>query len=237
MRPAVSPRHIGAGCLMTLMTVLLLSLTSLPGAAQRPPNPDDKPKIGSDWEKVRQNYERALRAHREQIGAIEAKERRLSDPQKRAEKITNDAVTEAKAYLKGAGKGKGLAHTAEKAASQVSTLAVLDRAQAEYLDSVGAEWGERGAERKKLQEASAALEKNIDLIRSDLAVVTETAEAISTRVRQSGVLEKAVQGEAAAKEVGERLSARWERERAALEREREQREREAGERTRGGRIP
>ncbi len=215
MRLAGRHRRIGTRGLMTLMTVLLLSLTSLPDAAQESPSPDEEAKFRSEWQTVRQNYERAIRAHQEQIGAIEAKERRFSvDPQKRAEKITKDALAGTKASLKGDGK-----------------------VQAASLDRVGAEWGSRGEERKKLQEASAALPKNIDLIRSHLAVVAEAARAMSTRVQQSGVLEKAMQGEAAAKDAGDRLSARWELERAARERAREQREREAGERTRGGRIP
>ena len=52
-------------------------------------------------------------------------------------------------------------------------------------------------------------------------------------MEQSGVLEKVARIEAGASETRERLSARWERERAVREREREQREREAGERARG----
>jgi hypothetical protein len=223
---------------MRLMTVLLLSLTFLPGAAAQPPNPDEGVQFRSEWARIRQNYEQAIRAHQEHIRVIEAKERRLSgDPLRRAETLTRDAIAGAKAALQGGGKGKGLAEAAEKALGQASTLAAMDNVQAEYLASAGAEWGTRGAERKQLQEAGAELQKNIGLIHSHLGSVMEAARAMSTSVQQSGVLEKAAQGEAAAKEAGARLSARWELERAAREREREQREREAGERTRGGRIP
>jgi hypothetical protein len=238
MRRAVSDRHIGRWCLMTLMAVLLPSLTSLPHAAEGPPNPDAEAKFRREWEDVRQQYEREIRARQKQIGKIEAKERRLApDPQTRAEKITQDAVAETRAALKGGGPGTGLPATAEKAARQTSPPAEMGEAPPEQLDRVRAKWGPGGAERKKLQEASAALAKNIDLIQSHLMVVTEAARAMSTRVQQSGVLEKALQVEIAAKEVGERLSAEWERERAVREREREQREREAGERARGGRLP
>jgi len=124
---------------------------------------------------------------------------------------------------------------AEKASSDARTLVELYKAQDEYLAIVTSEWAER-AERKNLQEASTALQRNIEVIDSHLAKVTEAARAASTLVRQSGVLEKAVRSEAAAREAGERLSARWERDRAALTREREQREREAGERARERRL-
>src|SRR5438093_13218698 len=63
-------------------------------------------------------------------------------------------------------------------------------------------------------------------------MATEAADAMSTRIRQSELLEKAAHLETTAKEAGARLAARWERERAAREREREQRERDAGERAR-----
>ena len=55
------------------------------------------------------------------------------------------------------------------------------------------------------------------------------------RVKPSDVLEKATRIEAAVREAGERLRARWQLEQAARERERQQREREAAERARGAR--
>jgi hypothetical protein len=55
---------------------------------------------------------------------------------------------------------------------------------------------------------------------------------MTARLPQAQLLDKVARIETAAKEASERLSARWERERAAREREREQREREAGERAR-----
>jgi hypothetical protein len=43
------------------------------------------------------------------------------------------------------------------------------RGQNEYLDIVTREWGADGTERKKLSEAITALEKNLALIRTNLA--------------------------------------------------------------------
>src|SRR5712691_124834 len=129
------------------------------------------------------------------------------------------------------GTGKRLAEMAEKASTDPRALAELYRMQERYVDRVAGEW-RHGTERKKLQEASSLLQRNTERINSSLMTATEAAEAMSTRIRQSRVLEKVAQLETAAKEGGARLAARWERERVAREREREQREREAGERAR-----
>ena len=129
------------------------------------------------------------------------------------------------------GAGRRLAEMAEKASTDGRGLAELHRMQAEYVDRATREWRD-GAERKKLQEASSLLQRNMDRINSSLTMATEAAEAMSTRIRQSELLEKAAHLETTAKEAGARLAARWERERAAREREREQRERDAGERAR-----
>jgi hypothetical protein len=95
------------------------------------------------------------------------------------------------------------------------------------------EWRPDGEERKKLTDAFAALQKNLALAGASMATAAEAAVAMTTQVRDSGLLEKIARVEAAAGEGRERLSARWELERAARERQREQREREAGERARG----
>lgn len=50
---------------------------------------------------------------------------------------------------------------------------------------------------------------------SSLRMATEAAEALSTRIRRAGVLERMAQLETAAKEAGARLAGRWEPERAA----------------------
>ena len=129
------------------------------------------------------------------------------------------------------GAGKRFAEMAEKASTDGQALTELYRMQQEYVDRATREWRD-GAERKKLQEASSLLQRNIERINSSLTMATEAAEAMSTRIRQSELLEKAARLETTAKEAGARLAARWERERAVREREREQRERDAGERAR-----
>jgi hypothetical protein len=129
------------------------------------------------------------------------------------------------------GTGKMWAEMAEKAGTDDRALAELYRMQEGYVDRATGEWRD-GAERRKLQEAISLLQRNTERIKSSLTMATEAAEAMSTRIRPSGVLEKVAQLEASAKEAGARLAARWERERAARERERGQREREAGERAR-----
>lgn len=129
------------------------------------------------------------------------------------------------------GTGKRLADMAEKASTDGQALAELYRMQEGYVDRASREW-RHGAQRKKLQEARSLLQRNTERINSSLTMAIEAAGAMSTRVQESGVLEKVTQLETAANEAGARLSARWERERAAREREREQREREAGERAR-----
>ena len=223
-------------CLGTMMAFLMTSVIPIPGSAGSPSSPEKEARLRTEWDKIRENYARTIRSSEKRIADISAKEGGVSsDEQTRAAKITQDTVAGIKASLKDGGKGKSLAQMAEKASSDARTLVELYKAQDEYLAIVTSEWAER-AERKNLQEASTALQRNIEVIDSHLAKVTEAARAASTLVRQSGVLEKAVRSEAAAREAGERLSARWERDRAALTREREQREREAGERARERRL-
>jgi hypothetical protein len=220
----------GARCLRTMMAFLLLLLVPGPGSAGASSSPEEEASLRVEWEKVRANQERTIRDNEKRIAEIYAREGG-ADGDRRAEKITRDRVSAANASLKSGGKGQTLAQTAETAGRDARALAELYKAQAEYLDSASGEWAD-GAERKKLQAAASLMQRNTERTRSHLAKATEAADAISMRLRQSGVLEKVAQIETAAKEAGERLSARWERERAARERDREQREREAGERAR-----
>src|SRR6266850_484810 len=87
---------------------------------------------------------------------------------------------------------------------------------------------DRGAEREKLRESIASVQKNLETTNASLARVIEDAETTTTRVPRSGVLDKVARIQAAEKE-----RTRWLREQAALERERQQRERSAAERERG----
>jgi hypothetical protein len=132
------------------------------------------------------------------------------------------------------GTGKRLAEISEKASTDRRALTELYRMQDGYVDRATGEWRD-GAERKKLQEAIGLLQRNTDRINFSLRMATEAAEALSTRIRRSGLLERIAQLEIAAQEAGARLAGRWELERAARAREREQRERESGERARAQR--
>ena len=215
--------HGGTGrrCLVILMPFLLLSI-AVPDA------------LAVELERMRESYDSKLRAHEKRITEIEAKGRGASaDPEKRADGITRDRVAQMRASLKGGGTGRSLADLAEKASGDAKALVDVYKGQSEHLGIVTGEWGANGAERKKLREAIAALQKNLELISANLAMAAEAAGSMKIRVQESGVLEKVARIEAVVSEARERLSARWEHERAAREREREQREREAGERARG----
>ena len=134
--------------------------------------------------------------------------------------------------LKGGGKGKSLADAAEKASDDAKALPDLSREQGEYLDVVTNEWGAQGAERKKLRDAMAAVQKNLERANANL---TKAAKAATpSGANSSDVLEKATRIDAAVTEAGDRLRARWQLEQATREREAKQREREAAERARGG---
>ena len=207
-------------CLLALMPGLLLALSAVSDA------------LAGEEEKIRENYDNALRTYEKRIGEIEAKERGVLDQQQRADKITRDKVTSVRTSLKGSGKGKTLADAAEKASNDARAMADLYREQSEYLDGVTSEWGAQGAERKKLREAMATVQKNFELFTANLA---RAAKATTASVKPSDVLEKATRIDAAVSEAGERLRARWQLEQAARERESQQRERQAAERARGGR--
>lgn len=208
--------HGGTGrrCLRILRACLLLSLIAVPDG------------LAGEWENMRESYDNTLRAHARRIAEIEAKERGV--PEKRADKITRDRITGIKGSLKGGGKARSLADTAERASGDARALIDVYREQGEYLDIVMSEWRAEGAERRKLRESTATLQKNFERANANLAGAIEVVETTTMRVPRSGVLEKVARIEAEAKE-----RARWQLERAARERERQQREREAAERERG----
>jgi len=210
-------RGPGSRCLRTLMACLLLSLSAVPDG------------LAGEWENMRGSYDNTLRAHAKRLAEIEARERGVPvDPEKRAEKITRDRITGIKGSLKGGGKARSLADTAERASGDARAFIDVDREQGAYLDIVMSEWRAEGAERRMLREALATLAKNLERANTNLARAIEVAETTTMRVPQSGVLEKVGRIEAAEKE-----RARWQREQATRERERLQREREAAERERG----
>jgi hypothetical protein len=207
----------GRRWLRTMMACLLLSLITVPDG------------LAGEWENMRESYDNKLRTHAKRIADIEARERGVpADQEKRADKITRDRIAGIKGSLKGGGKARSLAEAAEKASGDARALMDVYREQGEYLDIVISEWGTEGAERKKLRESIATLQKNLERTSANLTRAIEVAETTTTRVPRSGVLEKVAQIEAAEKE-----RTRWLRQQAALERERQQRERGAAERERG----
>ena len=183
-----------------------------------------------EWEKVSESYGSALKANEKRIGEITAKERSGSE-QERADKITKDKIASVRTSLKTSGKAKSLADAAEKASAEgAAALTDLSREQGEYLAVIG-DWGAEGAERKKLREAMATAQKNLERANASLTKAARTAEGRSA----SEVLEKAARIDVTVTEAGDRLRARWQNEQAARERETKQREREAGERARNAR--
>ena len=217
----------------TVVPFLLILLLAGSGWAGRPPSEEEEARVRREWEEVRENYERVLKGHERRLADIDAKEGgRAASREVRAEKITRERAAGTMAARTDGAKGGALAQKAPTTMPPATMSGEIDKAPAEYVERAIGEWRE-GGERTALREATTVLQKNATLISSYLAAVTEAVQAMSMRVRQSGVLDKAAQLEAAAREAGERLSARWERERAARERERTQREREAGERARG----
>ncbi len=212
-------RHGGTGRrgLHTLMASLLLSLIAAPDG------------LAGEWENMRESYDSKLKAHAKRISEVEARERGVpADREKRADKITRDRITGIKGSLKSGGKARGLAETAEKASGDARALIDVYREQGELLDIVIGEWGTEGAERKRLRESIATLQKQLESANARLARAIEVADATARRVLESGLPEQAGRIEAAEKE-----RARWLREQAALDRERQQRERGAAERERG----
>ena len=75
----------------------------------------------------------------------------------------------------------------------------MSREQGEYLDIVMSEWGAEGAERRKLRESMATLQKNLERANASLAQADRGGRDDATRVPQSGVLEKVARIEAEAK--------------------------------------
>jgi len=184
--------------------------------------------VADELDAIRTNYENALKTNEKRIQEIEARERGIADPQQRAEKITQDKVTALRNSLKGDRMGKVLADAADKAANDPTAMADLSKESSKYLDAARSDWSAEGPERKRLREAMAAAQKNVESINANL---TRAAGGTAT-VPAVDALEKAARIEGAVNEAADRLQARWQREQAAREREAQQREREAAERAR-----
>jgi hypothetical protein len=214
--------HAGQRCLGALTALFLLAVSSVPGAG------------ASEWDRMRERQRDALRAAEGRIAEIESKERAgPADREKLADKITRDRIARVRASLKSGGESRRLVDAAERGSKEAKALVDVYEGQDELVVAVTREWGANGAERRKLREARATLQRELELIKRNLALAIEALGATAARVPESGILERLARSETAASEVGERLSARWQREYAAREREREQREREAAARERG----
>lgn len=160
-----------------------------------------------DWETTRDNQEAAVRAHASRIADLEARERGVRDPDRRAEKITRDRTASLEAVFKG---GRMPADPAQRLAAATN------------------DWRADGPERRALREALATLQKNLERANASLARTTDVAEAAAHRLARSGVLQKFRR-----LEDEEKARAQWQLDQAARERDRLQRERQAGERERG----
>ena len=97
MYPSASARR----CLLILAGTLVLPLVGVSGA------------LADELDAVRGNYETVLKANEKRIQEIEARERGITDPQQRAEKITRDKVAALRNALKGDRAGKNLADAAD----------------------------------------------------------------------------------------------------------------------------
>jgi hypothetical protein len=187
-----------------------------------------------DWEQTRDSFDETLRSHARRLAEIDARERGdPADRVQRAEKITRDRIAGINASLNRRGRVRSLAEAAAIGSLEASALPKVSREQAIQLESVIREWGTAGPERRKLRESLAAFQKTVDQVNANLAGAIDAADATSTRIAESGVLEAVARIEAEAAEAGNRLRARWQREYDARERERLHRDRAAAERERG----
>jgi len=200
---------------------LSLALALLPLLAARPA-------AGGEGETLRDNYDGALKTYARRIAEIEARERGIQDPTKRADKLTRDRTASLDPSLKSGPRPRGLAEAADRAAADVKALPEVSRLLGEYLDGAATEWQADGAERRKMRDALADLQKRLERAGVSLDRATEVAAATKRRVPQSGVPAKIAHIEAEAK-----ARATWQQEQATRDRELKERERKAGERERG----
>jgi hypothetical protein len=90
------------------------------------------------------------------------------------------------------------------------------------------DWRGDGAERRKLRESIATLQRNLERANASLSRAIELAESTTSGLSHSGVLQRL-----ARLEHEQKVRAQWQHDQSARERERQQRERATGERERG----
>ena len=122
----------------------------------------------SEWDEIRESYNSALRTHEKRIGEIEAKERGMPDREHRADKITRDRGRVDPRVPEGGRKGQEPGRGGRESDPRSQGAGRPVREQGEYLDVVTNEWGSEGAERKKLRDAMAAVQKNLERINANL---------------------------------------------------------------------
>ena len=186
------------------------------------------PATAGEWETLRDSYDGAVKTYARRIAEIEARERAIADPDKRADKLTRDRIASIDASLKSGPRVRTLTEAADRGAADPKALAEVSQLLGEYLDGAGAEWRADGAERRKVRDALAALQRSLERAGTYLDRATEVAVAAKRRVPQSGVPAKIARIEAEAK-----AKATWQQDQAARDRERKERERQAAERERG----
>jgi hypothetical protein len=186
------------------------------------------PATAGEWETMRDSYDGAVKTYARRIAEIEARERAIADPDKRADKLTRDRIASIDASLKSGPRVRTLTEAADRGAADPKALAEVSQLLGEYLDGAGAEWRADGAERRKVRDALAALQRSLERAGTYLDRATEVAVAAKRRVPQSGVPAKIARIEAEAK-----AKATWQQDQAARDRERKERERQAAERERG----
>lgn len=186
------------------------------------------PATAGEWETLRDSYDGAVKTYARRIAEIEARERAIADPDKRADKLTRDRIASIDASLKSGPRVRTLTEAADRGAADPKALDEVSQLLGEYLDGAGAEWRADGAERRKVRDALAALQRSLERAGTYLDRATEVAVAAKRRVPQSGVPAKIARIEAEAK-----AKATWQQDQAARDRERKERERQAAERERG----
>ena len=193
---------------------------------------------GDEWERLRDSYDKALRAHAKRIAEIEGKDRAAPrDAIARADTLTRGRIAGVRALPKGDTRARNLADATERASRGSGGLEELSRAQAIGVDLELREWGPDGPERKQLRESIAGLQRDLERSKDSLKSAADIALATANTVPESGASGEVARIEAGLKEAGDRIRASWLNQQAAQERERLERERAAAERARSLRNP
>src|SRR5258705_11294280 len=100
--------------------------------------------LAGEWESMRESYDNKLRTHARRIAEIEARDRG-ADQEKRVDRLTRDRINGIKGSLKGGGKARSLAETADKASGYAKLLIDMPRGQGVKLAIVISERRQQAA--------------------------------------------------------------------------------------------